>query len=251
MVNRFTWVCPSSPNGELMDLRQAVTAVCASTSPARVTLLVHDTPAMRSEVCLTGHPARAHIIATAKPHTIELQNSSLLLSHIEDQVTNTSPLLLILVENRTAPGLVHLSLTKALAKANLTPTNDPWPWTYTSIPPDAWEGCDPPLLPRNHPLLRPSQSWFRGDLALATSAATQLSPPDPAPEPKPADMVHISLAFLGSTPKGLLQALSQYHEDSHALDPVIPEQISKLIFSTSLALFLKDEVYRKWKRRFR
>jgi hypothetical protein len=64
-------------------------------------------------------------------------------------------------------------------------------------------------------------------------------------------MVHISLAILGTTPKGLLQALSQYHEDSHALDSAIPEKISKLIFSTSLALFLKDEVYRKWKRRFR
>lgn len=207
---------------------------------------------MRRKVSLTGHPARAHIIAVAKPHTVELQNSSLLLSQLGEPATNTSSLLLVLVENRTAPALALPLIVKALAKANLTPTDDPWPWAYTSIPPDSWEGPVPPLLPRNHPLLRPSQSWFRGDLAPATSTATQLSP-DPIPKSKPADMVHISLAILGTTPKGLLQALSQHHENSHALDPAttIPEKISKLIFSTSLALFLKDEVYRKWKRRFR
>ena len=177
MTNRFTWVCPSNPAGELADLRQATTAVCASTGPARATLLVHDTPDMRREISLTGHPARAHIIAVAKPHTVELQNSGLLLSQLGEQATNTSPLLLVLVENHTAPGLALPLLAKALAKANLTPTDDPWPWAYTSIPPDSWEGPVPPLLPRNHPLLRPSQSWFRGDLAPATSAATQLSPP--------------------------------------------------------------------------
>ena len=218
-------------------------SVSASTHPARVTLLVHDTPALRAETNLTARPARACIIAHAPPKTVTLQDSSRRLTYAED-TTNDLPLLLILVENNFAPSFKVQLLAEALAKANLTPMCEPWPWANSPPPPDAWEGPVPTLVPRHHPLLRPSQSWFRADLDPEASWASQLNPPDPKPKPSPTDQIHPCLAVLGTTPMGLRQALSQYHENSHIPDPKVVEKISKLIYSTSLALF------RKWKRKF-
>ena len=67
----------------------------------------------------------------------------------------------------------------------------------------------------------------------------------------PADSIPHCLAVMGATPKGLAQALSQHHEDAYVPDGDTTENISKIIYNRSLALFRKDEAFRKWKRRHR
>ena len=249
MADRHTWVCLTDPIRALHCLRQAVMSISASTQPARVALLAHDTPELRAEIGLVGLPARACIIAHAPPSTITLQDSSHCLAQAVD-TTNDLPLLLVLIENKSAPGFKPQILAEALTKANLTPNCDPWPWACSPPPPDAWEGPIPTLAPRHHPLLRPSQSWFRTDLDPVASWAAQLDPPGPNPKLSPTDQIHPCLAVLGTTPTGLRQALSQYHENDHIPNPKTKEKISKLIYSTSLALFRKHESFRKWKRKF-
>ena len=250
LANRYTWVCLTDPERTLNCLRQSVMAISASTQPARVALLAHDTPELRAAIGAVGHPARACIIAHAPPSTINLQDSSHCLSWAVNTTTNDQPLLLALIENKSAPGFKPQTLAEALTKANLIPTCDPWPWACSPPPPDVWEGPIPPLIPRHHPLLRPSQSWFRSDLDPMASWAAQLDPLGPNPKPSPTDQIHPCLAVLGTTPIGLRQALSQYHENDHIPDPEIKEKISKLIYSTSLSLFRKHESFRKWKRKF-
>ena len=90
--------------------------------------------------------------------------------------------------------------------------------------------------------------WSRGDLDPEASAEDQLSPqPNPDPSRSP---THRILTALGTTPPGLYQVLSSFHENSHIVDPKTPELISKIVYNASLALFRKDEAFRKWKRKF-
>ena len=256
LVNRFTWIGPSNPQEEICGLQTALVAIGTSTKQARAVLLAHDTVPLRKEIdranCevhVISHPCRAHIIATIAPGKIELTPSNSTISTRHETQTNTQTLVLVLIENSLAPGFSTNTLHHALEAGGATPA-EPLPWSYPSLPPDTRTGPIPPLQPRNHPLQRPSQSWFRGDIPPPPPAPAP--PPGPRPpRPPPADSIPQCLAVMGATPKGLAQALSQHHEDAFVPDGDTTENISKIIYNKSLTLFRKDEAFRKWKRKHR
>jgi hypothetical protein len=251
MANRFTWICPSISTTEQSDYQQAVMAIRASSGPARAALLIHDNYRIRNAITNTRAPIRVHIIATADTNSIELDSSNILLSLRDGPSKNQLPFILVLIENSSAPDINTTFLAGAMTKAGLTPTTETWPWSYTNLPPDTHTGLCPPLTPRNHPLLRSSHSWYRGDLSLTGSTDSQLDKTggENNNTPSPVDRIHTSLSIMGITPPGLAQSLSRYHENSHAPDPGVLEKIAKIIYSTSLSLFLKHECFRKWKRK--
>jgi hypothetical protein len=69
-----------------------------------------------------------------------------------------------------------------------------------------------------------------------------------ADDRSPGDKVHRVLALLGILPPGIGPTIAA-HWDTHEMDKSVLAIISNLILNKTLALFKKDEAFRKWRRK--
>jgi hypothetical protein len=162
---------------------------------------------------------------------------------------NTSAMILVLLENPSAPGFHPSDLTTLLSPLGATPIHATPPWTYSSVPPDVERPGATPEPPPSHPLLRPSTLFYRGDRDYSSLTQNNLTPPTHTPAGQLADSVPNTLCQMGIAPPGFQKAITKATELLSLDYSDCTEQITKIIFDSSLALFLKDEGYHKWKRK--
>lgn len=158
-------------------------------------------------------------------------------------------MILVLLENGSAPGFHPSDLITLLEPLGAMHVNGSPPWTYPSLPPDIERSGLTPEPPPSHPLLRPSTLFYRGDKNYTSLTHNYLVAPDPAPKVRPADSIPNTLCQMGITPPGLQKAITSATELRGSDYSASAAQIPKIIFDSSLALFLKDEGYHKWKRK--
>ena len=108
------------------------------------------------------------------------------------------------------------------------------------------------LCPRYHPLLRKSQIWYLPRTYNPTAARRDNDEKKTEDQKEPTcnqrpKYPHRILLLLGILPPGYKHRLSAYWETD--IDDATTSAISKNIRNTSLALLMKDETFRKWKRR--
>jgi hypothetical protein len=250
LTNRYTWVGLTHPTQQTTDLQNAATAIRASSLPARTVHLMTDTVTNRSAIQRTARDIRTHILARFPPVTVPTQSSSTTLGDpVPAQPKHPTALILVVLENKQAPGFPPGHLTPLLKRTGATEIHSQPPWTYATLPPDCVApGLRPDPAP-SHPLLRPSLLFCRGDRLYSTLTRKHLTPPDTPARTKAADSVHSVLGLLGITPPGLEEAISKATEHSHTNHTGSALKIAKLVLDTSLTLFLRDEAYHKWKRK--
>tara|TARA_B110000503_G_scaffold68609_1_gene107125 strand:- start:60 stop:698 length:639 start_codon:yes stop_codon:yes gene_type:complete len=165
--------------------------------------------------------------------------------------TTTVPLILVVVENNTAPLYSSIHLTDLLgAISGVKVIAHP---RHTQSGPDTNNELKLDLLrPRHHPLLRKSQIWYLPRSYNSNSERHDNDEKkteegkDPTGKQRP-KYPHRILMLLGILPPGYKHRLSAYWETT--IGDATTSAISKNIRNTSLALLMKDETFRKWKRR--
>ena len=253
LSDRYTFICPTEPDTELRDLaNMAAIAANTATGPTRSVHLMSNTVAARNRVnaIRTDKHIHIHTLAHFPPGTLHTHNSKL---ELDDQhqpkTTNTNTMLLILLENDGAPGFYPSDLATLLESLGASPINANPPWNYPSMPPDIERPGHTPEPPPSHPLLRPSTLFSRGDRNYTSLTHNYLVKPEFTPKTRPADAIPITLCQMGITPPGLQKAITSATELRGSDYSTSATQIAKIIFDSSLALFLKDEGYHKWKRK--
>jgi hypothetical protein len=252
LTDRYTFICPTEPDVELRDLATAATAAEAATGPTRSVHLMTNTADARRRVrtLRTDKHMRIHTLAHFPPGTLHTHDSKLeLYDHHQPKVTNGEAMILVLLENGSAPGFHPSDLITLLEPLGAMHVNGSPPWTYPSLPPDIERSGLTPEPPPSHPLLRPSTLFYRGDKNYTSLTHNYLVAPDPAPKVRPADSIPNTLCQMGITPPGLQKAITSATELRGSDYSASAAQIPKIIFDSSLALFLKDEGYHKWKRK--
>jgi ribonuclease HI len=250
LTNRYTWVGLSHPTQQTIDLHCAAAAIQSSSLPTRTVHLMTDTVMNRSAIQRTGHDIRAHILARLPPVTVPTQSSSTTLGEPDTiQPKHPTALILVLLENKQAPGFPPDHLAPLLKSIGATEIHSQPPWKYPTLPPDCITPGPRPEPAPSHPLLRPSLLFCRGDRPYSTLICKHLTPPDTPARTKAADSVHSILGVLGITPPGFEKVISKATEHSHIDHTGSGLRVAKLILNTSLNLFLRDEAYHKWKRK--
>ena len=250
LTDRYTFVSPTEPADELQTLQLAATATKLATMPSRSVHLMTNTTAARARIHCLGKDTRIHILAYFPQNTLHTRSSCLTLNdHNLPMGTNTNDMILVLLENATAPGFHPSHLTDLLRPLGATPIQATPPWAYPTLPPDIECPNTTPEPPPSHPLLRPSTLFYRGDKDYSSLTTNRLLQPKPTPKTRPADSISNTLCQMGITPPGLQKAISKANELKSSDYSDCTAQITKIIFDNSLALFLRDEGYHKWKRK--
>jgi hypothetical protein len=258
MRNRYTWVSMRhEPEDQLYDLESATIAIETSIRPARVVLLLRDTRCNRHYLTKLRKGVHKRVIASISRQAKDLfiKDDTERLTHPVDvaPLSPDTPLILVSVHNSQAPSY-HTSHLKGLLESKPGITVNSGPEIRSHPPPDTQDSPPPQVAPhRHHPLLRPSQTWYR--------AAHWMGPWDPlstdeckreeektADDRSPGDKVHRVLALLGILPPGIGPTIAAYW-DTHEMDKSVLAIISNLILNKTLALFKKDEAFRKWRRK--
>ena len=239
--------------------RREVTATQAaqkSSRPCRVALLMQDSNQAQDVIKSITPGVRKHILATIGAQASPIFNFDdadfpRLLEARPLHVT-LSPVLLVVVENATAPGY-DLRHVQAALEGEQGIEIHPLPHKYFSYPPDTTTPCPArQMQDRHHPLLRSSQTWCR--------AAHHYTPPPHACDAKEpengripdrrsaGDRISPVLGLLGINPKGLGPNIASVS----GVTPTAPstmKQISSLVLNTSVAIYRRSEAYGRWRRK--
>jgi hypothetical protein len=223
--------------------------------PARVALLLWDTEETRQlmitrtsnthKYILVEIPEESDPILTKEDYKLlDLQNKPSL--H-----TTTVPLILAVIENNAAPLYSSSHLTDLLGEiSGVKVIAQPH---HTQSGPDTSNELKLDLLcTRYHPLLRKSQMWYLPRTYHPTHARPdndeKKTEEGKGPNcTQPSKYPHRILLLLGILPPGYKHRLSAYWETN--IGDATTSAISRNIRNTSLALLMKDETFRKWKRR--
>ena len=250
MRNRYTWVSMrQGPSAQAEDLAAAERAMRKSEGPARVVLLIQDTPATRDWISKTTKDINKYYIATLNTntapalhlddHNIPAEGSS------RRMMSPTSKMALAVIETKQAPPFTAEHMRTATSGTPGILIHEPPP-RNAPLPPDAMRNPDSSALAhRAHPLLRRSQTWYH--------ATYKIQPEDTGRQRT--DGIHISkgdalpsaLALLGELPKGIKGHISDHNERATTRDTL--EKVSAIIVDCTLSILKKDEAFRKWKRK--
>ena len=249
--DRYTFICPTEPTDELRNLAAAAAAVQSANGPTRSAHVMSDTTTARGHIhALRTKHTHIHILAHFPPGAIGTYDSRLMLDdQCHPQESNDVAMILVLLETADAPGFRPQDLDDLLGPLGATTIHSTPPWTYHSLPPDIERPGPAPEPPPSHPLLRPSTLFLRGDREYTSLTQNHFMPPALAPRARPADLIPNTLCQMGITPPGFQKAITKATELMSSDYSTSATQIAKIIFDSSLALFLKDEGYHKWKRK--
>jgi hypothetical protein len=257
LTNRYTWVSMrADPASQVEDLTVAVTAAQDSHSPCRVVLLAQDSDQIRDMIRISTPGVRKHILVTISPHAaplFTLDDADFPASGVVRPLhAATMPVLMILIENTSAPGydISHIHTTLEGERGIIV---HPMPQSYGSTPPDIT--IPPParqMQDRHHPLLRSSQTWCR-------AAHHYTPPPHACDQQEPvqgrisdrrsaSDRLNPVLGLLGANPRALGPDIASHGGLSPTLLATI-KQMSLLVLNTSVALYQRSEAYGKWRRK--
>ena len=236
---------------QLADLKQAVKAVNTSDGPARVALLLRDSRPLRT---MLAEPRVAQVAS----RLISLKAGSPIFMIPDDftssnaEVKGSHPIwncVIILVQNKKAPDFNPDLLLKCLPEdpqghMEVHPGN----WALPPRGQDADEDgiVTPTLAPRYHPLTRPSQTWYRADHVFTPPKVDGQHDSDNGLSN--GDRVDPHLGLLGVTPVGLQNHIAA-NTESWQGSVKRRDKVADLILKTSLTLFSRDEVYKKWRKK--
>jgi hypothetical protein len=263
MRNRYTWVSMrQEPADQLADPEAATIAVGTSTKPARTVLILGDNRSIRQYTNTPVKGVQKRILANISRDTRDLfikdDTGRLARPEERDPFNPGMPMVLVIVQNSQAPSY-YTSHLKELLESKTGITVHSGPEVRCHPPPDV-EETPPTQVPplRHHPLLRPSQTWYK-----ATHWMGPPGPPDTdeskhenvgvtgAKKPDDrsiGDKTHRILALLGILPPGIGPTIATYW-DTHEMDKSVLKNMSNLILNNTLALFKQDEAFRKWRRK--
>jgi hypothetical protein len=188
MTDAYAWVTLLPSPAQPPVIRLAVDAVTASTSRARVALLLDDNHMNRTTLARSRQDPREqgkkrvrhHVLATYGPGTVSLSLSITPVAY-PDPTLNTTPLMVALIETNDMPDTNMEGLKWALQGA-LEITTPPWDKGCPpgdTAPPPSLQPSPGPLCDRYHPLKRPRLHWYRSDVPMTRVNAD--SPPPAAP----------------------------------------------------------------------
>jgi hypothetical protein len=245
---------------QYIAISDAGKAMQVSSLPARVAIIALDTPRNRLLITsLNTGKVRSHILASAPPKSIYLSPIEIDKHGLTSSppILNPSKLILVLIENKLAPGFLFSSLHNAILNLNpnLDITSSPPPWTYLPFPEDHIARPPNSNLDRLPPSSYPHMLWSRSDIAAATvpsegPIAEAIKTQKPKDRPSKGDKIHAILACLGITPPDLQKTHNMYASPENFFnDPPKLTRISKIILHSTLDIVRKSEAMRKWKRR--
>jgi hypothetical protein len=255
MRDRYTWVSMrQDPADQMRDLDAATRAVQSSTKPARAVLLLRDNRSTRQYMAAHAKGAHKRVLIT-----INRQARDLLIRDDLNRLTQgdgptpSNPdtlMILVIIHNSQAPAY-HTSHLTGLLKHMPGLKVHPAPEVRCRPPPDVQEPAPTHAAPhRHHPLLRPSQTWYRAAHHMAPHNTDECKTDEAkkSDDRSSGDKVHRVLALLGILPPGIGAAISAYW-DTHELDKSALTLISNLILNKTLVLFRQDEAFRKWRKK--
>jgi hypothetical protein len=261
MTDRYSIIAlMEDHNDQKTAIVEAAKAIQASSLPARVVITALDTPQIRLlTTSLTSGKVRTHILASAPPESIHLSPFKMDHSGLKPspRILNPSSLILILVENKLAPGFLLSSLINGVPNLNINinTTFYPTPWDYLPIPDDLPKRLPNTSHERLPPSSFPKMLWCRSDIpaAITTSdgpSAEAIQSLQAKKRPSKGDTIHAVLACLGVTPPDLQKTYNTYASSDHFFDtPPKLTRISKIILHSTLDIVRKSEAMRKWKRK--
>jgi hypothetical protein len=257
LTNRYTWVSMrADPTSQIEDLAMATQAAHESKRPCRVALLVRDSIQNRDKIKVTTLGVRKHILATIGTQASPIFNldDADFPRSVEVRPLHAAliPVLLVVIENTTAPGYDLCHIQAALEGEQGIEIHPPQ-HKYFLNPPDTTSPYQArQMQDRHHPLLRSSQTWCR--------AAHHYTPPphacdqkDPEPGRTPnhrsaGDRLDPLLGLLGINPKGLGPSIAS-HSGVTPTPPDIIKRISLLVLTTSVSIYRRSEAYIRWRRK--
>ena len=161
LTDRYTFVSATEPADELQNLQLAANATKLATKPSRSVHLMTNTMAARARIHCLGKNTRIHILAHFPPNTLHTRSSRLTLNdHNLPMGTNATAMILVLLENATAPGFHPSHLADLLRPIGATTIQTTPPWASLSFPLDIERPNTTPEPP--HPLLRSAPSFTGG-----------------------------------------------------------------------------------------
>ena len=244
LKNRYTWITGRSTiEQQLQDLETSTRAVTESTSPTRIVMLMNDTERTRKEISRKINKIRKHcLISLDQGSSVKLRPSNILLSgrSEDDYYTPTKPMIVVLIENTKAPGFDPEHIRKLMKNEKRITIHDPPRQWYISLPPD--QGINPTKpTTRHHPLLRPSQTWYRADVEYTPNNPDKEYTQMKAPQ---SDKMNRNLSILGLIPSNIKKDIENYQKKELKTDP--GKLLSTLIYKTSLDNYTSDKYFRNW-----
>jgi hypothetical protein len=226
------------------DIAQATKAIQISSRPARAVLLLNDNIDTRETLALKTKGIHKYILIEADCKTAPLltNDNHTMLDPDNDMALKSpsEPIMIAVIENNEAPTYNTDDLRNILSGLEgirILPQQ-----RHMLSSPDAENlPSEEQLKPRHHPLLRQSQMWYKPQQYNAQNKKGTNRNTNRTEYP------HRILMLLGALPPGYGKKLSDYLDYDINKDAL--HAISKTILDTSMHLFMKDEVYRKWKRK--
>ena len=158
LANRYTWVSMrADPTSQVEDLEMAVQAAQGSSRPCRVALLVHDSNQTQDMIKSITPGVRKHILVSIGAQAAPMFNLDdddfPRLAEARPLHATLVPILLVVMENYTAPGY-DMDHVRAALEGEQGIDIHPLPHKYASQPPDTTQPClARQLKDRHHPLL--------------------------------------------------------------------------------------------------
>jgi hypothetical protein len=255
MRDRYTWVSMRHDLvDQLRDLEAASCAIQTSTKPARVVLLMRNNRSIRQFVATyTKGVQKQVLVDISQTCDLLIKDDSSHLTHYDDPTwcNLDAPMILVILHNSQAPPYHTSHLTGLLADVPGL-TVHPAPEIRCHPPPDVQEPIPTQVAPpRYHPLLRPSQTWYKAAHWMGPRNTDECKTDEAAAaadDRSISDKIHRVLALLGILPPGLEAAMASYW-DTHEVDKRALATISNLILNKTLVLFRQDEAFRKWRKK--
>jgi hypothetical protein len=258
LTNRYSIVALSSDrNQQQSSFTEANSAMLASTQPARVIIWAEDTTENRSTILnIHSDKARSHILAEAPAGSVSLSPFEMdqFGAHQTAKILNKQALILVLIENDTAPGFNFTTFTESLSRDNEDDISFfPCPWSYPPCPDDLPTRDPDKDSERQPPSTYPFMLWCRSEIPAALSPSTgpladTLKHTPPANRPTANDTVDPILSCLGTTSSAIKSSHAFFASPSQFFNENPPTtNIPKIIFSTTLDIYRKCEAMRKWK----
>jgi hypothetical protein len=157
-----------------------------------------------------------------------------------DTTPQKKDLILILIENRIAPGFDKQALSNDLKNhnPNKITTSTP-PWEYATIPKDTGNGSN-----RYSPLKNPNLMWYRNDSPIYTPDSTTVS------AFLSAEQHSRLLGMIGHMPANMHKGYYKSgHNTKDMLSPEKIEKIQEVLYNASLLAYQRYEQWKKWKQK--
>ena len=254
LLDRYTWISMRpEQKSQMDDLKAAVQAIQASTRPARAVLLLRNTTETRNYMMTKAKGVIQYILITIDSNTAPILLQDEHCYNKEDASSLYSPkheIILTVIENNEAPDYDVSLIRQAVASyKGITVHNLDHKTNHPSKPIPEEMNTQNWNIYQHHPLLRPSQTWYRTTHTYAVQEQRQEEKKEEEIyKPTNNDKMHPALALLGELPKTTNKHIVSHMEDAN-IGKETMEKISNTIMNKTLLLLKKDESFRKWRKK--